>query len=304
MTTSSRRRALAVLGNPNSAASYAAGQEQAPRALRAAGLVEALSAGRTVVDHGDLPVQAWRPDPAHPTAQNWPDVVANLLAVREWLVEVLRDGGDVLLLGGNCTVALAAVAALRDVTARSPGLVYVDRHLDLNTPASVTDGALDWMGVAHALGLPGTLDALTHAFGPGPLLRPEHLVLLGTDEQRATAWEREQARRLGVRTWSADALATDPVGSATQALAALPDAAAVVNVDVDVLDFTDAPLAEDTGGRNTGPDLAALGDALTTVLRDPRPRVVCVCELNPTRSADDVALRRFVRVLADAFGAD
>jgi arginase len=34
-------------------------------------------------------------------------------------------------------------------------LLYADRHYDINTPETTTDGALDWMGLAHALALPG-----------------------------------------------------------------------------------------------------------------------------------------------------
>ena len=45
---------LSLLGVPTSAGSYAAGQDQAPRALRAAGLVPALTAaGLVVEDAGD-----------------------------------------------------------------------------------------------------------------------------------------------------------------------------------------------------------------------------------------------------------
>jgi arginase len=52
----------------------------------------------------------------------------------------------------------------------SPGLLYVDRHFDLNTPESTTGGALDWMGLAHAFALAGTVGALAGAFGHRPLL--------------------------------------------------------------------------------------------------------------------------------------
>ncbi len=301
MTTRTAVRPLAVLGNPNSLGSYAAGQEQAPNALRAAGVFAALRTVRDVTDIGDLPVRPWRPDPAHRLAQNWPAVLENLQALHGRLAAALRAGHDVLVIGGNCLGALAAVAALRDVTGEDPGLLYVDRHFDANTPTSVTDGALDWMGIAHALALPDTVDELRDAFGPRPLLRPDQLVFLGVDDERATAWELDQRARLKLRTHSSEAVAQDPIGAAVRALADLPDAPTVVNVDVDVLDFTDAPLAEDTAGRNTGPSLAALGQALVTVFADARPRVLCISELNPTRTTDDDTLRRFIETLTAVF---
>jgi arginase family enzyme len=51
---------ISVVGVPSSAASYAAGQDLAPAALRSAGLLEQLIAsGLEVHDDGDLPHQAW-----------------------------------------------------------------------------------------------------------------------------------------------------------------------------------------------------------------------------------------------------
>jgi arginase len=50
---------VAVIGVPSSAGAFANGQEQAPAALRAAGLIDRLRAGGADVDDtGDSPV--WR----------------------------------------------------------------------------------------------------------------------------------------------------------------------------------------------------------------------------------------------------
>jgi len=61
---------------------------------------------------------------------------------------VLARRDFALVVGGNCTVALGVVAALRHLEAGAPGLLYVDRHYDINTPDSTTDGALDCL-TAH-----------------------------------------------------------------------------------------------------------------------------------------------------------
>src|ERR1700728_3213787 len=216
-------RRISVVGVPSSAGSYAAGQDQAPGALRSAGLVEALVAvGREVRDDGDLPVQVWRPDRDHPLAQNADQVTACLQELAERLGPALANGDMVLVLGGNCTIALAVIAALPRMRAGPPGLLYVDRHYDLNTPQSITDGALDWMGLAHAFALPGTVDAVTEAFGRRPLLQPAQVAFLGVDASWATAWEREQADRLGLQVTSSTLLTADPPGSAIAALGVLP----------------------------------------------------------------------------------
>ena len=293
---------LAVIGNPSSAGSYAAGQDRAPEALRRAGLITALeAAGRAVTDLGDLDAQVWRPDRTAPHAQNVAAVVENLRELRSRLVEPLRSGHQVLVLGGNCTVALAAVAALRDATGQPPALLYIDRHFDSNVPDSSGDGSLDWMGLAHALDLPGAVDELADAFGARPLLSAGQISFLGVELAAATEWERSQAESLPYAYVTSRALAEAPEGAAAQALRALPDAPLAVHLDVDVMDFTDAPLAESTGGRNSGPTLEQLGAALRAAGRHPSRRVVSVGELNPTRSAGDPdAIARFVRLLAGA----
>ncbi len=290
---------VTVVGFPDSAGSYAAGQELAPSALRNAGLIDALIAnGLTVDDAGDLPKQTWRPDTAHPFAQNAALVLTGLQALAEALHRPLADDGVVLVLGGNCTIALAVMAALQRMNEGRPGLLYIDRQFDLNTPRSTRDGALDWMGLAHGLALPGTLDELARGFGQVPLFEPEQVAWLGVDAALATAWEREQAMQLQLRVCSSDQLATDPRGSARIGLDALPSGPLAVHVDVDVLDFTDAPLAESTDGRNSGPTLDQVGEALDVVAHDPRLRVISIGELNPTRSAGDPdAIPRFVRIL-------
>jgi arginase len=295
-----RMTGLSVIGVPSSAGSYAAGQDQAPAALRSAGLIEALTdAGLVVRDHGDLPEQIWRPDRQQPFAQNAGQVTACLKNLADRLGPLFADGDRVLVLGGNCTIALAVVAGIQRLNAGPPGLLYLDRHFDLNTPESTRDGALDWMGMAHAFALAGTVDALTDAFGHRPLLQPAQVAFLGIEASLATGFEREQADRLGLQVTSSAALAADPRGSVLAALGVLPPGPLAVHVDVDVLDFIDAPLAENTDCRNTGPSLDQLGQALLAAAGDPRLRALSIGELNPTRSAGEPdAIPRFIRMLA------
>jgi arginase len=83
------------------------------------------------------------------------------------------------------------------------------------------------------------------------------------------------------------------------ALGQLPPGPLAVHLDVDVLDFTDAPLAESTDGRNTGPTLGQAEAALKLAARDPRVRSLSIGELNPTRCAGDpAALARFASSIA------
>jgi arginase len=295
---------VALIGFPSSVGSYAAGQDLAPAALRGAGLVGALrAAGLSVEDRGDLPAQVWHPDREHPRAQNAHEVASGLRGLDREVAAALVESDIVLVLGGNCTVALAAMAALRDAEGDDVGLLYLDRQLDLNTPASTTDGAFDWMGLAHAFDLPGSDTVVAGAFDRRPLLEPRQVAWLGVDLELATAWEREQVSALALSVSPGPTLADHPVDAVRSAMAGLPGGPIAVHIDVDVLDFTDAPLAENTDGRNSGPTLDALGIALTEAMNSGRVRIVSIGELNPTRSAGDPgAIPRFIEMLAGVLG--
>ena len=105
-------RRVSIVGVP-SAASYAAGQDLAPAALRSAGLLEQLmGSGLEVHDDGDLPHQVWGPDRDHPLAQNVDQATASLRQLADRLEPLLARGDLALVLGGNCTIVLGVMAAL------------------------------------------------------------------------------------------------------------------------------------------------------------------------------------------------
>lgn len=293
--------AINIVGVPSSAGSYAAGQEQAPAALREAGLLEALAdTGHEVRDHGDLTEQAWRPDRDRPFAQNLLQVVQSVREFTDTAAAVLGTGERILILGGNCTIALGTCAGMRRAGA-DPGLVYLDRHFDLNTPQSTTEGALDWMGLAHALDLEGATPELLEVLGPRQLLRPSRLSFLGVDTADATEWELAQVEQLALRVVSQAELVLAPARAAAVAREAVLPGPFAVHVDVDVLDFIDSPLAENVNGRNSGPTIEQLEHALAELWHHPDCRALSIGELNPVHAAADPdSLHRFVAAVGRA----
>ena len=292
---------LGVIGVPSSAGAYAPGQELAPRALRDAGLLRQLAAaGIRMIDHGDAPIWRWAPDSETPRAQNAAAVAACAADTAERVRVALAAGDWPLVLGGDCTVGVGTLAGHLPADG-SVGLVYLDLHADLNTPSTVGDGALDWMGVAHMLGEPDATPALRDLGGRRPLLRDHEIVLLGFDAGQATAGERERVERRGLAVVPIGEVAADPAGAARRALTLLAACdRLVIHFDVDVIDFTDAPLSENTG-RNVGLRQGQAFAALTTVLMDARVSALTVTELNPLHGAEDgTTLVSFAEKLAAA----
>ncbi len=297
-------RPLGVIGVPSSAGAYAPGQEQAPRALRAAGLVTGLeAAGVEVVDHGDAPVWRWTPDRAHRRAQNAEAVAQCAAATAERVRDALAAGEWPLVLGGDCTVGVGTVAGHLPESGRL-GLVYLDLHADLNTPGTVIDGALDWMGVAHLLGEPEATPGLRDIGPRVPLLDDDQIVLLGFGAAHATAGERERVERRGLAVVPDSEVAADPAAAAARALSLLAGCDRLaVHFDVDTIDFVDAPLSENTG-RNTGLTQDQTFAALAAVLADPRASALTITELNPLHGAEDGStLTSFVAKLVEALRA-
>jgi arginase len=295
-------RPLAIIGTPSSAGAYAPGQEQAPAALRRAGLLACLSeAGRDVVDYGDSPLFRWRPDRANRYAQNAAAVRDAIIATANRVQAATSAGQLPLVLGGDCTVGIGTVSGMLAVNPERLGLIYFDLHADLNTPDSVPDGALDWMGMAHLLDEPAALPELRQVGPRTPLLTPDQVVVVGHSHVRATPWERVVIVRHNVRTVPVEEVADAPEAAARAALALLPDVDhLLIHFDVDVIDFIDAPLSENTG-RNEGLTLDQALRALRVFTAHPAFAALTITELNPLHGeADGATLERFVAGLVEA----
>ena len=291
-------RRYALLGAPSAAGTHGPGQELAPSAIRAAGIVERLrDLGVEIADHGDLPGVPFAPDPANPTKQNVTRVMDVVGRVAEAVGELLDAGGTPLVIGGDCTITLGVVAAyVRRM--RGVGLMYFDGDIDVATPETTTSGILDTMGMSHLLGrgvpeLAGIGDRV-------PLLAADHIVAFGYDEREPSPEQRAWLRAQGVDCRPANGM-TDV---ATEALDAWEHLAArsspvLLHFDVDVIDSTDLPLA-DFPHFNEGLRFDAAMAALRTFCGQPAFAGLVITEINPLRDPDGSLLERLLDPLTSA----
>ena len=291
---------IAVLGVPSSAGGRRTGQEAAPAAFRAAGLLERLRAeGLDVADLGDLPSVSFRPDPEHPRQQNLALVAEVARQAADSIDQTLASGRLPLVLGGDCSLSLGVIAGLLRHHTRL-GLLYFDGDVDLNTPETTASGIFDGMVLAHVLGRGAPQLA---EIGPRrPLLPEEDIVLFGYDA--GSGWidppELEFLESSRMSKYPLARVRADATAAARDALLHLENRtdAILLHFDVDVMDFpaVDVPHPH-------GLDAASAFAALRVFAAAPTCAAVVVTELNAELDPDGSHAEHLVGGLVEALAA-
>lgn len=294
-------RTIGILGVPSSAGAFAPGQEEAPRVLRDAKLVERLeTAGLTVADHGDTDKFRWRPDDDNPNAQNINEVVRIVEETARHVRNIVSAGQLPLVLGGDCTISLGTIEGSL-MTDNRIGVIYFDLHPDLNTPATCTPGALDWMGMAHALGEENTLSQLRQVGSRVPLLDNNQVHFFSYGPENRTDGERDVMMRRNLDETAVDKVASAPETVARKVLTEFGSKfdRLLLHFDVDVIDFNDLPLSENTG-QNEGLPFKDAMRALAVFLHHPKIDAITITEINPAHGEPDgKTINQFVDAFAE-----
>jgi arginase len=153
-----------------------------PSAVRIAGLGERLAAmGCVVVDRGDLVAPIPETRTARDPRKKYIREIARVCQrLHQQVLDAHEAGALPIVLGGDHSLAAGSVAASADFAAargRAIGLIWVDAHGDMNTPATTTSGNVHGMPLAALLG--GEPAELAGIGRRSPAVRPEKTVLLG-----------------------------------------------------------------------------------------------------------------------------
>lgn len=222
------------------------GVDMGPSAFRIARVAERLTAlGYPVVDKGDLhtPIpEMKRPRDEHKRyASEIAKVCQQLHAAA---LASLRAGAIPIVLGGDHSLAAGSVAAsaawARSRRRASIGLLWIDAHGDMNTPASTPSGNVHGMPLAALLG--SEPRELRSVGGFHPKVRPEHTVLIGVrnlDQREKALVRRSQVHVFTMNDIDRRGLAS--VMEESVRLAGHDTAGIHVSFDVDVCDPTIAP---------------------------------------------------------------
>jgi arginase len=234
-----------LIGVPLDLGAGRRGVDMGPSALRIAGIGDQISAlGRQVVDKGDLPAPIPETQRPADTRKKYVREIAKVCQrLYDRTVKSLDEGALPLVLGGDHSLAAGSVAAsadwLRRTSSKPLGLIWVDAHGDMNTPATTESGNVHGMPLAALLGQePAELAAI----GSTPSVLPDNTVLVGVRnlDQR----EKEQIRASGVHVFTMKDIDRDGIASVAEqalALAARATGGIHVSFDMDVCDPTVAP---------------------------------------------------------------
>lgn len=239
-------RTVHLIGVPLDLGAGRRGVDMGPSAFRIAGLGERVAGlGYSVLDKGDLTTPIPETQVANEAHKKY---IREIAAVCERLYavsrEAFRDGAIPLVLGGDHSLGAGSVAAAsawaREARQQPIGLIWVDAHGDMNTPATSLSGNVHGMPLAALLG--DEPAELSRIGGFSPKVSPAHTVLVGVrnlDER-----EKDAVRRSAVHVFTMKDIDRQGIASIVEQavrLASEETAGIHVSFDMDVCDPAIAP---------------------------------------------------------------
>ncbi|HET6149630.1 MAG TPA: arginase family protein [Polyangia bacterium] len=287
-------RHYAIIEAPSVLGLKPTGVEKLAETLLGFGLAERIGARR-----------AGRIETPPYSAERDPDTqTLNASAIASWTpaladaVERVIEGGEApVILGGDCSIVLGAMLALR--RRGRYGLLFVDGHADFYQPEVNPNGEAASMDLAFATGHgPGLL---TDIEGRSPLVRAEDVVAFGFRDAEEQARYGSQPLPLELRAFdlpSVRRVGIDAAAAAALAHLTRPELNGFfVHVDADCLDDDIMPAVDyRTAGGMSWRELATI---LKTALGSGRCVGIEVTIYNPNLDPDGAAGRGLAAVLEE-----
>ena len=240
-----RQRNIAVIGAPLDLGAGRRGVDMGPSAVRVANLDGRLrELGYEVEDLGNVPVvQRESHSEADPRAKYLPQITETCIHLAMLVEEVLQSGKFPLVLGGDHSIAVGTVAGVANHFRRTnekAGLIWIDAHTDMNTPASSPSGNVHGMPLACCIG--DGPPELTNIFGFAPKIDPGRVALIGI--RSVDGAERNNVQKSGVHAFTMrdiDERGLRAVMQEAIRIASSESAGFHVSFDMDAVDPSEAP---------------------------------------------------------------
>ena len=176
-------RPVHIIGVPLDLGGNRRGVDMGPSAFRIAGLGERIGAlGRAVVDKGDLPTPIPETQVLRDERKKYiRDIAKVCQKLYQTALLSFEEDALPLVLGGDHSLADGSVAAAAGWARKARdlpiGLIWVDAHGDMNTPATSVSGNVHGMPLAALLGPEPS--ELSRIGGFSPKVLPAYTVLIG-----------------------------------------------------------------------------------------------------------------------------
>ena len=279
------------------------GPEQAPIALWAGGLVEALQRPHVAVDwHGILEPEKNAPDHDLRLDEAYPVIMDMSFAIAREVSTILAEqpltmpvvvGGDHAVAIGTWSGVITALNAMGQF-----GLLWIDAHMDAHTPITAAQGK--WGGHFHGMPLAHLLGhgdkALCEIGSRKAKLRGKHVVMVGIrsfepgekallEKEGVTVFTMDDIERDGLRPVMERALAI--VGSASKGWG--------ISLDLDVFNPEQIPCVG-TPEMN-GIDVTAFMHCWSALPMPSRPKAVEIVEYMPQKDPEGTGARAIEQFL-------
>jgi arginase len=221
------------------------GVDMGPSALRVAGLAERIVAlGHPLVDRGDLPAPNRELKGEGDQTKRYAREIGRVCQrLYQRSLAAFEAGALPVVLGGDHSLAAGSVAAAAEHARRRGepvGLLWIDAHGDMNTPASSPSGNVHGMPLAALLGSEPAELSLVGGFAPK--VRPGNTVLLGVrnlDEREKDLVRGSNVHVFTMKDVDCQGIAT--IAAQAIALASHDTAGVHVSLDMDACDPSIAP---------------------------------------------------------------
>jgi arginase len=297
-----KAREVAVIGAPLDLGAGRRGVDMGPSAIRYAGLDQLLAEklGARVSDAGNVSspvVETTEMGDEH--ARYLAQILDLCDRLARLVAEVDARGAFPLVLGGDHSVALGSLVGMAQSRGLPGGVVWIDAHGDLNTPATSPSGNVHGMVLAAALRRAG--DAFEREGWPLPAVASGKLALVGV--RSLDEGERKLLRNLDAKVFTmseVDRIGVEPC--VREALAHAAGAAFLhVSFDMDVVDPDQAPgVGTPVKG---GLSYREAHLAMETVAQSGLLDSLDVVEVNPILDRENATGQLAVELVASALGA-
>ena len=299
-----RFNTVRVIGVPSDLGANIRGANVGPSAVRIAGLHDKISVlGYKIEDAGDILVPIRETLPEGTAKEKYLTTITDVCELLRMEVEMSLDR-DLLpiVIGGDHSIAIGTISGTSTYYRKKNqniGLIWVDAHADMNTPASSPSGNIHGMPLSTILGK--GIPQLVGIGGFSQKVRPENVALIGI--RTLDHEEKKICRESGIRYFTMReidergmaAIMKDAVAVATKGTSGIH-----VSFDIDAIDPLYAPGVSTpvTGGLSYREAHLALEMIADTGMLTSMEFV----ELNPMRDVAHKTAELLVELVQSALG--